>query len=287
MVLHLDGVLEAVGNRATSHRVRQGMRGMRLLTALVVALLATGCGTEDGAGRGQEVWSASPPEGMRWVGHGRVVVAVPEWWTTGETDCLAPVETTVYFDSGAITDCAPSMPEAVDEVSALAVLDARSGYGEKLVGESEPAGEVSGRDLVERDGCERWFEGVCRQVFAVPGEGVVFAVTIHDEGDGDYEQIRDSLRILPEGWTTVPLATADGWTPTWGAAPAAADAVVKAIEAAGLRAEVVTADRPTGANVDIADLPEGSLLDVDPSMGGVIDVGGTVTLTVSGPRPRR
>jgi hypothetical protein len=37
------------------------------------------------------------PEGTRWVGSGRVVVAVPDWWSTGETRCLLPVEDTVYW----------------------------------------------------------------------------------------------------------------------------------------------------------------------------------------------
>ncbi len=267
------------------------MRVRRLLTAFLAAVLTAGllagCGSAGARDEDALVRSATPPDGTRWVGTGRVVVAVPEWWTTGETECLTPAETTVYFDTGASVDCAIPTPGAVDEVSALAVLDARSGYGEKLVGESQPAGEVAGREVLERDGCERWFEGVCRQVFAVPDEGVVFAVTIHDEADGDYEAIRDSLRILPEGMTTVPLATAGGWTPSWGAEPRTADAVVEAVDSAGLVAEVVTAERPKGANVDIADLPKGSLLDVAPSLGSVIDVGGTVTITVSGPRPRR
>lgn len=212
---------------------------------------------------------------------------MPKWWSTGETECLTPAETTVYFDTGAVVDCAIPSPGAVDEVSALAVLDVSGGYGEKLVRESRPIGEVSGRELVERDGCERCFEGVCRKVFAVPEEGVVFAVTIHDEVDGDYGTIRDSVRILPDDMTTVPLATRDGWTPSWGAEPRTVDAVVKAVESAGLRAEVVTAERPKARNAGlVADLPKGSLLDVEPSLGSVIDVGGTVTITVSGPRPR-
>jgi len=116
---------------------------------------------------------------MRWVGSGQVVVAVPDWWTTGETRCLAPVEDTVYFDMAATADCddAPA-PAAVREVSALAVLDADSGYGEMVVREMAPIGEVNGREVVERENCEEWFDGVCRRLFAVPSEGVAFAVTI-------------------------------------------------------------------------------------------------------------
>jgi hypothetical protein len=255
-------------------------------------MLLAGCGAAEtpvaGPDNRSDGWSGSPPADTRWVGYGQVVVAVPQWWTTGETECLTPAETTVYFDTGAVVDCAIPTPGAVDEVSALAVLDARSGYGEKLLSESKPIGEVSGPELLERDGCERWFEGVCRKVFAVPEAGVVFAVTIHDEGDGDYETIRDSVRVLPDEMTTVPLATRDGWTPTWGAEPRAVDAVVRAVEGAGLRAEIVTAERPRARNASlVADLPKGSLLDVDPALGSVIEDGGTVTVTVAGPRPRR
>lgn len=214
-----------------------------------------------------------------------VVLAVPEWWTTGETQCLAPVETTVYFDQGATVACAARAPRAVREVSALAVLDGRRGYGELLIRDMEPTGEVAGMGVVERDGCEEWFEGVCRRVFAVPEAGVVFAVTIHDAADGDYAAIRDSLRVLPEGKTNVPLASADGWTPSWGEEPPAAAAVVEAVEEAGLHAEVTT-ERPEETTGLIADLARRSLLDVQPAMGSVVDVGDTVEITVSGPRPR-
>jgi len=222
---------------------------------------------------------------MRWVGSGQVVVAVPDWWTTGETRCLAPVEDTVYFDMAATADCddAPA-PAAVREVSALAVLNADSGYGEMLVREMAPIGEVNGREVVERENCEEWFDGVCRRLFAVPSEGVAFAVTIAEEGDGDYEAIRDSLRILPEPSTTVPLTTRDGWTPAWGAEPKVTDALVDQFKDAGLSVEIKTVERfkDDDGSADYASFPEGSLLDVSPALGSVIDVGGTVTVTVSG-----
>ena len=256
------------------------MRARSTLTAFVLAAVLGSCGPTTGSTETVEIQAA--PDGTRWVGYGQVVVAVPEWWTTGETQCLAPVETTVYFDSGAQTDCAEPEPSAVEEVSALAALDGNSGYGAHLIGEMQSIGEVAGREVVELDGCEGWFEGVCRRVFAVPAEGVVFAVTIHDAADGDYTEIRDSLRILPEDQTTVPLATTDGWTPTWGAPPQTVDAVAEAVEAAGLDTEVVVARDSSSDTGLVADLPKGSLLDVQPAMGSVIDVGGTVTVTVSG-----
>lgn len=212
-------------------------------------------------------------------------MAVPDWWTTGETQCYAPVEDTVYFDSGAMGDC-PETPTSAEirEVSALAVLDASTGYGEKEVRGMHPVAEVDGHLVLERAGCEEWFEGVCRRLFAVPSEGVVFAVTIAEEGDGSYEEIRDSVRILPGDLTTVPLATTDGWTPTWGAEPPAANALVAALEHAGLRVELETEEVPEteSPNADYVSYPPGSLLDVRPELGSVIEPGGTVTVTVAG-----
>ena len=52
---------------------------------------------------------------------------------------------------------------------------------------------------------------------------------------------------------------------------------------AGLNVEIKTAERPSNDDGgDYASLPEGSLLDVSPGLGSIIDVGGTVTVTVSG-----
>ena len=219
------------------------------------------------AGSGDDTdWCADPPEGMRWVGYDGAVVAVPDWWTTGETQCGAPVEDTVYFDSGAVVECAVrDYDDAVDEVSSLAVLRDNDGYSEE---------ELDG-------GCEEWFEDVCRRMFAVEGTEAIFAVTIDEEGDGDFEEIRDSARVLPDGVTTVPLAiTAARWTPSWGADPRAVQALTKAIEDAGLEVDVeVLEPDPNG---DVADLPEGSLLDVEPALGTPIEEGGRVKVTVMG-----
>lgn len=236
---------------------------MRLwLVALLLPLLAA-CSGGDGGGDGGEWW-ADPPEGMRWVGYDGAVVAVPDWWTTGETTCGAPVEDTVYFDSGATVDCSdPDDDASVDEVSSLAVLRDNDGYDDELDGS-----------------CQEWFEGVCRRMFAVEGTDAIFAVTIDEEGDGDFEEIRDSARTLPDGVTTVPLTVAGDWTPAWGAEPKVARSLAEAIEAAGLEVEVeVLEPDPNG---DVADLPKGSLLDVEPALGTPIEEGGRVKVAVMG-----
>ena len=236
---------------------------MRLGLLLVLVLGLSACGSAD---EGDGDWWTHSPQGTRWVGHDGVVVAVPDWWTTGETQCGAPVEDTVYFDSGAVYDCdEPADPAAVREVSSLAVLGDRGRYRT-----GDPDGE-----------CEEWLEGVCRRPFAVPGTDVVFAVTIADEGDGDYEEIRDSARVLPDGVTTVPLATGPGgWTPAWGADPSAVRDLRRAVEDAGLSVEMETVE--PDPNGDVADLPPGSLLDVEPVLGAPVVDGSTVTISVMG-----
>jgi hypothetical protein len=204
-----------------------------LLVTLLLAL--TACG-DAGDSAAEDDWWAHPPEGTRWVGYDGVVVAVPDWWTTGETQCGKPVEDTVYFDSGALYDCAEPDPALVAEVSALAV---RSEDG-------RPS----------------------------------FEVTIADEGDGDEQEVLDSQRRLPDGVTTVPLAVAAGWTPSWGDDPRTVRQLAAAIRAAGLEATVETVEPdPSG---DVADLPPGSLLDVVPALGTPVAEGSSVVLEVMG-----
>jgi hypothetical protein len=231
---------------------------MRLLLAGLLVLGLTAC-TDDGD------WWSDPPQDTRWVGYDGVVVAVPDWWTTGETQCGAPVEDTVYFDSGATVDCSvPDYDSAADEVSSLAVLRDNGRYDE---------------DDLDGD-CEEWFEDVCRRLFAVDGTDAIFAVTIDEESDGDFEEIRDSARVLPEGVTTVPLAVGAGWTPAWGAEPSVVRDLTEAIEDAGLEVEVEVVDPDPGG--DVADLPPGSLLEVEPAPGTPVSDGSTVRISVMG-----
>ncbi len=255
------------------------MRAVAAAALLVLSTLPTGCGNDTAT---ETTAVPDPPKGMRWVGMNDVVVAVPDWWTTGETRCGAPLEDTVYFDNTATYDCQdPVSATEVAEVSSLAVIDASRGTGEYLTRGMKSSGEVAGREILELPGCNEWFEGVCRRLFAVPAAGVLFAVSISDPDDADYEEIRDSVRMLPSGLTTVPLATAaDGWTPAWGAEPEFADQISERIEASGL---VLRRQEVTPKKLDAslgADLPAGSLLDIEPSLGSVVEEGATVTITV-------
>lgn len=242
------------------------------------------------------------PEGLRWVGLGRVAVAVPQWWSVGETRCGSPVEDTVYVDPSASFDCPdPVDPELVRTVSSLAVLDGSRGYGAfqlELMDPVQRAGADRGGDggtgdleMRELAGCERWFPGVCRRLVGLPSEDLVLAVVLTEDSGTTFEEVRDSVRVLPPGLTAVPLdARAAGptpdlaWTPTWGADPGVVGPLTAAIEATGLRVrveEVAPATERTGL---AADLVVGSYLGASPALGSVVESGSEVTVSVLGPR---
>lgn len=260
---------------------------MFVTVVAVLVVVAGGLALDRLAGEPAATGASGPaglpraPDGTRWVGMDGVVVAVPDWWTTGETQCGAPVEDTVYFDAAAVYECEdPADPATVREVSALGVLTGTCCYGEWKRRDMEP---VDGSPAVELAGCDEWFEGVCRRLFALPGTDVVFAVTIAEEGDGSYEAIRDSVRVLPDGLTTVPLRVGSGFTPGWGTEPSLVDDTVRAIENSGLRVEVEEVRPDRGRDVGLqSDLPRGSLLGIEPSPGSVVEDGARVTLTVLG-----
>jgi hypothetical protein len=54
----------------------------------------------------------APPEGMRWVGYGTQVVAVPQSWSTGDARCDVPLSDTVYVGIAGefFCDTPPELP---------------------------------------------------------------------------------------------------------------------------------------------------------------------------------
>jgi len=277
----LDAMLEG------ATRVRRRRRWAAVgAAALAIVAIASGVAVQRGVFDGKDTVEPAqliprPPDGTRWVGAGRAVVAVPEFWTTGETQCLTPVANTVFVFTGADVDCLdPPVASIVREVSSLAVLDVTSGYGENLLRSLEPSEPVNGADVLESSKCDEWYPGACRRWFAVPSEGVAFGVTLADDVHGDYATIRKSLRVLPAEITTVPLDNGFGYTPHWSDEPGVVDALVDRLERAGLQADVEQAPLPAH-DAYVVDLPPGRYLDSEPELGSPIERGGTVTLTVT------
>lgn len=185
---------------------------------LLAALAVASCGGPDEpsgpatAGMSSSTSGApepKAPEGMRLVGLRQVVVAVPQAWGTDETRCLKPVADTVYEDTGGVTRCAYDEPTAGElaRVSSLAVVRLETGHGQRLVAQMHPGDPVDGVEVLESDpSCLTRRPATCTQHFAVPSEAVVFAVKV---ANGDpartMQAIRDSLRVLPANYTTVPF----------------------------------------------------------------------------------
>ncbi len=268
-------------------------RGARLAVGLAACLLVVSCSGDDAssgvdpapdpASAASGAAGGAAPEGYRWVGDRGVVVAVPDWWTTGDTECLLPVEDTVYVETGAMTDCAASVPPTTPaDVSSLAVVDTGSAHGSLLLDALSPDGDVDGEPLLVGEHCGWLGEGVCRTVLAVPSRGVAFAVHVSDPGDVDLTVVRDSLRVQPDGWTTVPLALRSGHTPVWGDRPATTRSYAALLRRAGLAVRVEPAPPPdpssTSSGVVLA---RGSLLGIEPGPGSPVEEGGSVVLTVA------
>jgi hypothetical protein len=221
------------------------------------------------------------PDGTRLVGMGRAVVAVPSSWSTGETRCLKPVGDTVYAESGAMTDCSDEpTPDELSAASSLAVSSGENNYGFVRMDDMAPAGTVDGADVLEAEVVCRADDlpPACSQEFAVPSEMVAFRVTVSGvDAEAGVVAIRASLRILPEGYTAVPLSFGQFGDTPWKGMPAAyVEKLAVAIERAGLRVRLVEEYRDG--------MTTGSYLYAEPALGTPLEVGATVTLTVSAGR---
>ncbi|MCW2767701.1 MAG: hypothetical protein JWO11_3660 [Nocardioides sp.] len=153
------------------------------------------------------------PVGAQLVGRGRVVVAVPQSWSLEQKDeCNDPPFTVFsYFDAARFPTCNAPFGQGV---SSLRVTGLQTPLGRSLLPrmrDAQPLGEspvVQTAPACSGMGSRGLTSGpVCMQYFAVPDENVLFSVTVFEPlGRGDLDSIRNSLQLLPEGYTTVPYA---------------------------------------------------------------------------------
>jgi hypothetical protein len=219
------------------------------------------------------------PDGTRLAGMGRAVVAVPSSWSTGETRCLKPVGDTVYVETGAMTDCSdePSARE-LRRASSLAVTGNDFNYGFVGMAGMARAEGVDGVDVRESDvACTTdGLPPACSQEFVVPSEQVAFRVTVSGaDAEAGVAAIRESLQILPEGYTAVPMSYGGQLAgEAWEGMPLEyVEELAVAIEEAGLRVGVAEEYR--------AGMLAGTYLGSDPPLGTPLELGATVTLSVS------
>jgi hypothetical protein len=249
-------------------RVWAGVVAVSAMTAVVVAGVAV-------VGRtGNDERPTQPTDGetriadlhpTRQAGLNSVVVTVPIAWPTTDAVCDEPAVSYVYYDSD-IRNAARcpfrergAMPETI-----VGIGDSDSDVGRGVSRHLKRSGQpVDGFEVLESAlSCEEPRVVSCFQSFVVPELGTYFTVRSRGEGAMDeVAAIRESLRILTAGITTVPF------TPNGTLGQRIAD-----IEAAGLSVKLV--EQPAAAT--------GTFLGADPALGTAVPEGSTVTLTVSG-----
>lgn len=207
------------------------------------------------------------PDGMRLVGRGQVVVAVPAAWTNWQPSCGEPGHGYVFFEPVAAIRCRAHA--AGDAVPSLGIADSSTEESRQLIQTMEPVGEINGLIVMQdEEKCSFDSDGVCARHFAIPAEGVLFTVQTLDvpEASEIFAEIRDSVRPLPDGFTTVPYRDTgiDGST---------GRAAAQLMELNGL--DVKTIETPSEGR------PRGILLSISPVPGSPVRHGETVTLTVT------
>jgi hypothetical protein len=212
----IDAGLPPVGDVSREgDRVRRRRRlGMVVGAAVTVAAVAGATAVVTGANDRSEPapsvstpgWVLDPPAGMRWAGIGRVVVAIPRDWSTDGPSCAdAPSVNSIYLGTNGGPDCLAT-PESVMSV---ALFPAGSDEAVELIDESRKpsfsftSATVDGVEVLTSPGvCATSMPGSCIQAIVVPTLGI--AMRLGSTGE-DFSAIAKSVRILPEGWTTVPF----------------------------------------------------------------------------------
>ncbi|MET1060026.1 MAG: PASTA domain-containing protein [Nocardioides sp.] len=237
----------------------------------VVATLGAADAVASFVDPGPEAWPAtSPPDGMRWVGVGRAVIAVPSEWPRDATRCGQPVRDTVMVGGASTVTCTGERPAGVRSV---AVTSGGPGVGFA----ADATYDVGGR-TVER-GRTVCAAGTCSAVVHVPTENVTFTVA---SSTGRPERARAEVAALARG-----VRVLDGHV----AVPAtgrlevdygrsAETKYVADLRRIGLE-PVVTAERGSGA-------APGTVTGVSPEPGTPLVAGSEVRVRVAGGerRPR-
>ena len=211
-----------------------------------------------------EAWpAATPPEGMRFVGLGRAVIAVPTGWATGATRCGEPVRDTVVVGITPAATCTASRPSGVRSV-VITPGQPEAGF------RAASTYDVSGR-RVER-GRTTCPGETCTAVVHVPTENVTFTVASSNPRP---ERARAEVAGMVRG-----LRVLDGRVAVPGTGALAADygrsaeaKYVADLRELGLE-PVVEPDATTGAD-------PGTVIGVSPAPGTPLEPGSEVTVTVA------
>jgi len=270
------------GGRAMRRRRRlRNVVGVAAVMGVVLVGGAVALQSDERAGRdpvptGPDQQSPEPPTaapGMRLVGLGRVAVEVPKDWVVAENGCASDTGVVWHHPDTAkearqLGSC-PPFP-AGEPWTSMAVGDATSPTGSNSIQASwSQQVEVNGLSVTQSsfhhgppEFCGPIPEEMkalreCDLLFWTSAEDTYFHVTARDPaGRETILAIRDSIQILPEGYTSVPFirfGTSD------------ADAA-QVLQEAGLEAELPDVDWPH------------YVVATDPVAGSVVPIGSTVRL---------
>ena len=218
-----------------------------------------------------EAWpAATPPEGMRFVGLGRAVIAVPTGWATDATRCGEPVRDTVVIGAAPAATCTTERPADIRSV-AITAGPPPAGF------RAESTYDLGGHE-VER-GATTCPGDTCTAVVHLPTENVTFTVASSNTRP---ERARAEVAAMVRG-----LRVLDGRVAVPGTGSLAVDygRSAEAKYLADLRdlglEPVVEPDTTTGAD-------PGTVTAVSPDQGTPLAPGSEVTVRVAdGPRSAR
>ena len=257
---------------AEADRLRRRRRSV--VGGAVLAVLAT-LGAADAVSSlvdpDPEAWpAAAAPDGMRFVGIGRAVIAVPTGWATDATRCGQPQRDTVLIGSAPAATCSAARPVGVRSVlvtSGAPAADFRPASTYAVAGHEVERGATTCRDET------------CTAVVHVPTENVTFTVASSnsrpERARAEVAGLARGLRVL-EGRVAVPATAA--LAADYGRS--AETKYVADLRRLGLEPYLWT--------VPAAGAEPGTVLEVSPAPGTPLRRGGKVVVTVAdGPRSAR
>jgi hypothetical protein len=260
------GHLLTAGRAAKRRQRRAVIAGTAAATTLIVGggAVATQVINSGADTNRQDITAAQGldvPPGTRLVGLGRVAIAVPDEWAANAASCNTPIRNTYYFPHP--QDCQIA---ARPGVSSVAISTAENAPNMPRVPDIQRDGTVDGYDVLSSGLiCTSRQSASCLEAFGIPDLDAWFTVRVprSDDATDTTEAIRDSLRVLPNDYTTIPFVP-------YGTE----EQVTAAMREAGLAAEVEYAECPANANC------VSGVTGVEPAIGTAMRDGSTVTLTV-------
>ena len=187
------------------------MLGRSAAASVVALLVLAACGetsqvqVQPEARSAPSVPAPQPPAGTRLIGLGRAVVAVPQAWGMQETHCGQPTQDTVYFAEGSARSCLVNQTG----IASLAIARVDSSTLGKVTRTAAASRKVNGVIVLSSAVvCETSQSRGCAVSLVVPSEKAMFTLRVprgQVARGAPLAEFRESLRILPVGYTTVPF----------------------------------------------------------------------------------